>query len=205
MNFRKILSTILFLLCLTQVFSEDLEVELTDYKFSVISPWHTFLNWIGEDIEMYELHVNYDITPKDTIGIKVATWKIFEPMGIQLWDPNLMKKSEWFSGRIWERGIGITYQRYLWKGFFTSVEVMPMNKIFLDPDGKQIAQGFRLYTSLHVGYHFSFLNDRIFIEPQIHCNYWPINTKGPNGFREKVEEYDNFLLFEPNIYFGVSF
>ena len=71
---------------------------------------------------MYEFHFGYKITPKDKIGIKVATWKLFEPMGIPLWDPLLMKESEWYPGRIRESGIGITYQRFLWKGLFTQLK-----------------------------------------------------------------------------------
>ena len=48
-----------------------------DYKFSISTPWLSFLN-IGQEetnIQMYEFHFGYKLTEKDEIKIKVATWK----------------------------------------------------------------------------------------------------------------------------------
>lgn len=175
------------------------------HSFFVRSTYLSFTNWIGENIDMYELHFGYRITSRDIIGVKAATWKLFEPMGIQMWDPNLMKKKEWFTGRIREYGVGPVYQRMLWKGLYASIEVMPMLKIFRDENQKKVDEGFRLYTSYHLGYHLSIFGNRLFVEPQVHCNYWPINSKGPEGFKEKEAKHDNFFLFEPNLYIGVNF
>jgi len=53
-------------------------------KFSVSTTYLTFANF-GEEktnTHMYEFHFGYKITPKDKIGIKAATWKLFAPMGI---------------------------------------------------------------------------------------------------------------------------
>ena len=179
------------------------------YKFSACTTWHTFMNWDAEptNIHMYEFHFGYRLTEKDTIGIKAATWKLFEPMGIQLWDSHLMKKSEYYPGRLLEYGVGVTYQRMLWKGLFAAIEVLPLKQEYLNENGEKIKEGFRLYTTYHVGYRISLLRDRVYIAPQIHCNYWPVMTDGPEGFKER-ESRDwtkNYVLFEPNIYIGINF
>jgi hypothetical protein len=177
-----------------------------DYKFSVSTTYLSFLNF-GEEktnTHMYEFHFGYKITPKDRIGIKVATWSLFAPMGIALWDSLFLNESEFLPGRLRESGIGITYQRILWKGLFTSIEILPLLKTYLDKDNKKIGNGFKLYTSYHLGYHIPLLKNRLFIEPQIHCNYWPIDTKIPPGFKEKERKWNNYFLFEPNLYIGVN-
>ena len=45
----------------------------------------------------------------------------------------------------------------------------------------------------------------MFIEPQIHCNYWPIDTNAPENFQAEENKWNNYMLFEPNIYIGVNF
>jgi hypothetical protein len=177
------------------------------YKFSVSTTWLTFDNSGPEEtnVHMYEFHFGYKITSKDKIGIKVATWKLFEPMGIPFWDPLLMKKSEFYPGRLRESGIGVTYQRMLWKGLFTSIEILPLLKTYLDENNKKTGNGFKLYTTYHLGYHIPLFKGRLFIEPQIHCNYWPIDTNIPQGFEEKERKWNNYFLFEPNLYIGINF
>lgn len=192
---------------LTQNVRGTVKDTVPTYKFSVSTTWLTFDNFGPEEtnVYMYEFHFGYKITPKDKIEIKVATWKLFEPMGIPLWDPLMLKESEWYPGRIREFGVGITYQRFLWKGLFTSIEILPLMKIYLDENNKKIGDGFKLYTTYHLGYHIPLFRNRLFIEPQIHCNYWPIDSKGPQGFEEKENKWNNYFLFEPNLFIGVNF
>lgn len=178
---------------------------LSAYKFTFLTPWHTLANWIGPDIDMYEFHFGYRITPRDKIGIKTATWKLFQPLGIPIWNPKVMDGSEHYPGRLREYGAGIIYQRMLWERLFASVEIMPLKQIYLDPNDKKIGEGFRLYTSYHVGYYVPLFKGRAFIEPQIHCNYWPIDTEYPDGFKEREKDWNNYFLFEPNLYIGINF
>jgi hypothetical protein len=209
------LTSLMIAMCITLAFSQNQSQTVRDtmkdtvpaYKFSVSTTWLTFDNSGPEEtnVHMYEFHFGYKITPKDKIEIKVATWKLFEPMGIQLWDPLLKKESEWYLGRIKESGIGIAYQRLLWKGLFASIEILPLKKTYLDENNKKIDDGFKLYTSYHIGYHVPLFKDRLYIEPQIHCNYWPIDSKGPQGFEEKESKWNNYFLFEPNLFIGVNF
>jgi hypothetical protein len=175
------------------------------YRYSISSSYLTFTNFIPPSVDMYEFHFGYRITPKDIIAIKAATWSLFEPMGIPLGDPLFQQESEWYPGRIREYGVGIKYQRFLWKGLFSSIEILPLKKTYLDEDNEKIDDGFKLYTSYHLGYHVPLFKNRFYIEPQIHCNYWPIDTEGPQGFEEKESKWNNYFLFEPNLYIGVNF
>ena len=181
-----------------------------DYKFSVSTPWMTFDQFGPERVAThhFEFHLKYAHTPKDKIGVKFATWSIFQPVGILWWEGLLEKidnESERFPGRIKETGLGVSYQRMLWKGLFATVEILPQLKTYSDEDKKKIGNGFKLYTSYHLGYHISLFKNRFFAEPQIHCSYWPVDTNTPQNFKEIDNKWHNFFLFEPNIYLGVNF
>lgn len=204
--------TILFISCLLisiTTFGQQDKKGVTDpaYKYLVSTTILTLTNFESEETNLhhYEFHFGYKITPKDRIELKVATWKLFEPMGIPFWDPLFRKESEWYPGRLKESGIGITYQRLLWKGLFAQIEMLPLWKKYLDESNNKIDDGFKLYTTYHIGYHFSFFKNRFYIEPQIHCNYWPIDTEGPQGFEEKESKWNNYFLFEPNLFLGIKF
>jgi len=181
---------------------------IPDRKFSVSTTYLSFLNFGDEKTNTYhyEFHFKYDLTPKDKIGVKFATWSLFRPMGILWWEDALtMDESEFYPGRLEECGIGVSYQRMLWKGLFATVEMLPQCKKYLDENKKEIGNGFKLYTSYHIGYHISFLKNRFFIEPQIHCQNWLIDTNTPPSFRELDRKWHNYFLFEPNFYIGFKF
>ena len=215
MKFRKICIAILSTFCFTQGFSQNLSQEPinspktrgSDYKFSVFTTWLSFSNFGNPktNTHHYEIQAGYNLTPKDRIGIKAATWKLFAPMGIAFWDPRFLKESVFFPGRLKETGAGITYQRKLWKGLFATIEVLPLFKTYLDTENKKVGNGFKLYTSYHVGYHIPLFKGRLFIEPQIHVNHWTIDTNTPAEFKAKEAGTNNYFLFEPNVYLGVKF
>jgi hypothetical protein len=200
-------TTLAFSQNLTHQAREKTNITAPSCKFSVSTSFLTFSNFEPEEknLHMYEFHFGYRITPKDKIEIKVASWKLYEPMGMTIWDPLFQEESEWYPGRIKEFGIGIAYQRFLWKGLFAAIEILPLKKTYLEEDSNEIADGFKLYTSYHIGYHVPLFKDRLYIEPQVHCNYWPIDTKGPQGFEEKESKWNNYFLFEPNLFIGVNF
>ncbi len=178
-----------------------------DHKFSLATIWLTFMNF-GEEktnTHHFEFHFGYQLTSRDKIGIKAASWKLFAPMGIPMWDPLFRNESEFFPGRLAECGIGVTYQRMIWKGLFAAIEVLPLYKSYLDENKNEIGDGFKLYTTFHAGYHIRLFRNRMFVEPQIHCNYWPVDTEAPQGFRETESKWNNYFLFEPNLYIGVNF
>jgi len=160
-------------------------------------------------IQMVEFHVKRNLDNKNIIGVKFATWRLFQPMGITWWDgvvDKIESGTEYYDGYLRETGIGITYQRMLWKGLFASVEVLPQFQTYTDLDGNKLKNGFKVYNSIHLGYHVAFgKKKRFFIEPQVHCNQWMFDNNSPEGFKEFDDKYGNVFLFEPNIYLGWKF
>ncbi|MDD3742396.1 MAG: hypothetical protein PHX54_02080 [Lentimicrobiaceae bacterium] len=156
-----------------------------------------------------ELHLKRNLDEKNIVGVKLATWRLFQPMGILWWDgltDKVKSESEFYPGHLRETGIGISYQRMLWKGLFATVEVLPQYKTYIDLDGNKIANGFKLYNSFHLGYHWAFgRKKRFYIEPQIHSQFWVFDTNTPDGFKSLDDKWKNYFLFEPNLYFGVKF
>lgn len=156
-----------------------------------------------------ELHIKRALDAKNIVGIKFATWRLFQPMGIQWWDglkDKIDSESEFYPGYVRETGLGISYQRMLWKGLFASVEVLPQYKTYLDEQQHKIGNGFKLYTSYHIGYHIAFgKKKRIFIEPQIHAQNWMFDTNTPAAFKQLDNKWKTYFLFEPNLYVGIKF
>jgi len=204
---KKLLCIFLGLICFAnanETFGKEPE---NSYKSSVLTTYLTFAN-VGEEktnTHHIELQYRYQLAKNDVVGIKFATWKLFAPMGIQLWDSQFLNEDEFYNGRLRETGIGVAYQRFFWKGMYTSIEMLPLFKTYLDENDEEIDDGFKLYTTFHLGYHFTFLKNRLFVEPQFHCNYWPIDTKGPKEFEDFDSKWSNYFLFEPNLYLGVNF
>jgi hypothetical protein len=203
--------------CVINVFSQNTKEipnnNNTDYKYRVSFPAIILAN-IGDggkitNTQHIEFHVKRELDSKNIIGVKFATWRLFQPMGIQWWDGLLDKidsKSEFYPGYLRETGIGISYQRMLWKGLFASVEVLPLYKTYLDKNNTKIANGFKLYTSYHIGYHIAFgKKKRFFIEPQIHFQNWMFDTNTPSEFKKLDNKWKSYFLFEPNLYVGFRF
>jgi hypothetical protein len=209
------LASLIIALCISLGFSQkstqtkkgSIKDAVTNYKFSVSTTYLTFANFGPEktNTHHYEFHFGYKLSPKDKISIKVSTWKLFAPMGIPLGDAIKMEESTFFPGKLSEKGIGVTYQRFLWKGLFAAIEIMPLKKTYFDENDKKIGNGFKLYTTYHLGYHIPLFKNRMYLEPQIHCNYWPIDTKAPQSFQAEENKWNNYILFEPNLYIGVHF
>ncbi len=183
------------------------EKAVKNCRYSVNTTYLSFLNF-GEEktnTHHYELHFGYRLTPKDKIGIKLATWKMFAPMGIPMQKQLEFDEDNFYPGRLRETGVGITYQRKLWKDLFVAAEILPQLKTYLDEDNHKLANGFKLYTSYHLGYHLPLFKDRIYLEPQIHCQYWPVDTNVPQAFKTEDEKWNNYFLFEPDLYLGLNF
>ena len=195
-----------------QQISESSNQSDNELKYRVSFP-AIILSNIGDggkrtNTQHIELHVKRELDAKNIFGVKFATWRLFQPMGIQWWDgltDKIDSETEFYPGYLRETGIGISYQRMLWKGLFASVEVLPLYKTYLDLDDKKIANGFKLYNSYHIGYHFAFgKKKQFFIEPQFHCNVWHFDTNTPESFKQLDNKWDSYFLFEPNLYIGIK-
>lgn len=211
----------LFIICLTffsvQMFAQSdqdpLEKNKKDFKYRASFP-AIILGNIGKagertNTKHIEFHLKQELDSKNIIGVKFASWRLFQPMGIQWWDGLLDKidsETEFYPGYLHETGVGISYQRMLWRGLFASIEVLPLYKTYKDLDNRKIANGFKLYNSYHFGYHFAFgKKKQFFIEPQFHCNVWHFDTNTPEAFKQLDNRWKNYFLFEPNLYIGIKF
>lgn len=215
----KNLFTILFLICTLSAFAQtnslvDNKAEV-DYKWRVSLPYFVpegliVSSWNDHTSTQHvELHIKRNLDNKNIIGVKLAHFRLFQPMGITWWDGLLDKietESEYYPGHVRTAGIGITYQRMLWKGLFATAEVLPQFQTYLDLDGNKIENGFKLYTSYHLGYHIAFGKKKhFFIEPQINSMLWTSDKNAPDGFKQLDDKWRNYFLLEPQIYLGWNF
>lgn len=211
MKFSTFISIVLLSLFANHGYSQSMDAKIestSDHKFSLFTTWLSFSNFGKPETNThhYEVQARYHLTNKDAIGLKVATWQLFAPMGIHIWNDSFLDEASFYPGRLRETGVGITYQRKLWKGLFATLEMMPKKTTYLNKQNVEIGNGFKLYNSYHMGYHITlFKNKRIFLEPQLHVNHWPINTNVPEAFEIEEDKWGNFFLIEPNLYIGIKF
>ena len=159
----KNLFTILMLTCTLSAFAQKNATSgkgaEVDYKWRVSTPGFIITDLVDGgwndriSIQMLELHVKRNLDNKNIIGVKLATWRLFQPMGIQWWDGLLDKvdsETEFYPGHVYDRGIGITYQRMLWKGLFATVEVLPQFQTYVDLDGNKLGNDFKIYIPCQI-------------------------------------------------------
>ncbi len=152
-----------------------------------------------------QLNVGYRISGKDVVSLELITWKHAWPLGINpFYNKSYGKPEEKFSGYIREYGIGLAYQRYLWKGLYVAVHVMPMWQTFKKENGDKLDNGFIIFNTNRVGYHIKLLKDRFFIEPSVGIAGRPYYTEMPAGFKEKDDKWPKWTP-EPGLHFGYNF
>lgn len=152
-----------------------------------------------------QLNFGYRLTGKDVLSLELITWKHAWPLGINpFYNKAYGTPEEKFSGYIREYGIGLAYQRYLWKGLYVAVHVMPMWQTFKNEKGDKIDNGFIIFNTNRVGYHIKLLKDRFFIEPSVGIAGRPYYTEMPVGFKEKDDKWPKWTP-EPGLHFGFNF
>jgi hypothetical protein len=153
---------------------------------------------IGDSVNFFQLNYGYRLTPKDNLIIEAITWTYYEPLG------TYMHSKEFYPGKVRAYGIGLGYQRFLWKNLFTTVEPTFFLQQFYDSDDTKIQKGFQLYLQFIAGYRFEFFKKRMFVEPAIALKYWPANTNFPASFAA-IESGAPKYKFEPGLNFGFRF
>ncbi|MEX2591730.1 MAG: hypothetical protein WD426_03075 [Anditalea sp.] len=76
---------------------------------------------------------------------------------------------------------------------------------YVDKDNLKIQNGYQLFMTYRLGYHFELLKNRLFIEPSVAITHWPINTNVPESFAKLESQWPNYFLFEPGLHFGIKF
>jgi hypothetical protein len=175
-----------------------------------LGPWSVetsawmIANLFPESADFYCLGAGYRLAEKDIICLNATTWKYGAPLGIPYGD-DFGAESEEYGGYVRAFGLGLGYQRLLWKGAFASLSATPFLQRFHDGGGAYLASGFQLYLQAQLGYQFDFLGGRLFLKPSLSFNYWPVNTGFPASFQAKEANWPNYFLFEPHLNIGWRF
>ncbi len=175
-----------------------------EYKCYVGSSAILVANLLPNPPSYYQLNFGYWITPKDVISLEAITWKYPAHTGIP-YGSSFDDESEEYPGSIREYGVGVVYQRFLWKGLYTFLQALPLRRIYLDEDDKTIQKGFRLFSTLRLGYHIPLFKNRFFIEPSIAATFWPVDTNVPESFKRQDDKWNKYFLGEPGLHFGFKF
>jgi hypothetical protein len=152
----------------------------------------------------FQVAYGFRPTPQDALVLEAITWRYNAPLGIP-YGPSFEDTDEEFPGIVRDFGLGIAYQRFLYRRLFTALHATPIFHQFLDRQEKLIQNGFLLFVTARLGYGFQFFDNRLFVEPSIAVTHWPLNTNMPHGFREKEEKWPNYFLMEPGLDFGFGF
>ncbi len=152
------------------------------------------------------ISIGYRITGKDVITLAPKTWKYAWPNGIHPFLNKAYKKpEEKFPGYIREYGVTASYTRYVWKGLFAQLDVMPTWQVFVNNNGNKIDNGFQIFNSYRAGYHIKLLKDKFFIEPSITVTHRAYHTKLPDGFKQLDDKWSKFIFPEPGLNIGFNF
>lgn len=153
---------------------------------------------------MVYLNLGYRITGKDAISLELKTWKYGWPIGIP-YGKSYEAEGEGFPGHIREYGFSLAYYRFLWKGLFAQVDVMPAWQTFVNDNGKKIDNGFQIFNTYSVGYHVKLFRDRFFIQPSIAITHRPYQSKMPDSFQQVDDKWSRFFFGQPGLHFGYNF
>ena len=153
-----------------------------------------------------QLNIGYRITGKDVITLAPKTWKYAWPNGIHPFLNKAYKKpEEKFPGYVREYGVTASYTRFLWKGLYAQLDVMPTLQNFVNDKGKKIDNGFQIFNSYRVGYHIKLFKDKFFFQPSICVTHRAYHTELPVGFKQLDDKWSKFIFPEPGLNIGFNF
>ncbi|MFC2121302.1 hypothetical protein ACFLTI_06890 [Bacteroidota bacterium] len=206
---KHILTTIIITMITTMAFSQDdkqaesesVQTEKQDVfkRHSIGGSLFMIMNFFPDPAAFYQINYGYRLTPKDAIIAQAKTWTYYEPIG------TYGDSEEMYPGKVVAYGVGVGYQRFHWKNLYTTVQATPFLLQYCDTEDEKIQKGFQLYLQLRLGYRFELFDGRVFLEPSLVCNYWPVNTNMPASFKEIESGSPNYFLFEPGLNFGFRF
>lgn len=153
-----------------------------------------------------QLDIGYRITGKDIIRLSPKTWKYAWPNGIHPFLNKAYKKpEERFPGYVREYGVTVSYQRFIWKGLYAQLDVMPTHQVFVNDNKMKNKNGFQIFNSYRAGYHIKLFKDRFFFQPSICMTHRAYHTQLPEGFRQLDDKWSKFVFPEPGLNIGFNF
>ncbi len=198
-----------FFLLMTSTLQLSAQYSKTDSnyrKFFAGSTFFMLANLIPDNNkpEMVYLTFGYRLTRKDAISLELKTWKYAWPIGIP-YGKSYEAKGEGFPGYIREYGFSLAYYRFLWKGLFAQIDVMPAWQSFVNTNGDKFDKGFQIFNTYSVGYHIKFFKDRFFVQPSIAITHRPYQSKMPESFKRVDDKWSRFFFGQPGLHFGFNF
>jgi hypothetical protein len=154
--------------------------------------------------KMLYLNLGYRITGKDVISVELKTWRYGWPIGIP-YGKSFEADGEGFPGYIREHGVSLNYQRFLRKGLFAQVDVMPAFQTFVNETGNKIDDGFQVFNTYSVGYHVKLFKDRFFLQPSVAITHRPYQSTMPESFKQVDDRWPRFFYGQPGLHFGFNF
>ena len=154
--------------------------------------------------EYVQLNVGYRITPKDVVSFRFKRSVYSWPIGIPFLSPSFDAPGENYPGHVRILAPTLGYQRFWWKGAYTSVQALNAFEKYINQQGQKIGNGYTLYLDFYLGYQFKFFKNRFFFEPAIGCSYWAIRTNVPESFKAVEKKWNNYFI-QPGFDFGFNF
>ncbi len=107
------------------------------------SSMFTLANLVSMDDppSFYQLNYGYHVTPRDVVSLEALTWTYHAPLGIP-YGPSRGSTAEAYPGSVREYGVGIAYQRFLWKGLYSAVHALPLLQEYRTPRGSESSAAF---------------------------------------------------------------
>ncbi|CAG5016097.1 hypothetical protein DYBT9275_05476 [Dyadobacter sp. CECT 9275] len=154
--------------------------------------------------EFIQLHVGYRITPKNVISFEFKRSIYSWPLGIP-WGPSFDAPGLNYPGHARILAPTLAYQRFWWKGIYTSVHALNAFEKYVNEDKKKIGNGYTLYLTFRLGYQLKLFKNRFFFEPSMGLSYWPVRLNVPESFKAVENKWPNYFPLEPGLHFGYNF
>ena len=188
-----------------QVHAQSVKQDNTHKKWFVGSTLLLFGNFSKVNKpEFVQLHLGYRITPKNVVSFEFKRSIYAWPLGIP-WGPSFDAPGLNYPGHARILAPTLAYQRFWWKGIYTSAHALNAFEKYLDEENKKIGNGYTLYMTFRLGYQLKFFKNRFFFEPSIGLSYWPIRINTPESFKTVENKWPNYFPFEPGLHFGYNF
>lgn len=158
------------------------------------------LNFLPDPGDYYQLGLGYELADKSVLFLNGRTWKYHAPLGI-----GYGSSDDDYPGYVRAFGLGVGYQRFVWKGLFASLYATPFLQNFSASDNSLLRSGFQLFLQAQIGYQIGLAKGRFFLKPALSFNYWPVNTNLPDSFQGLEDKWPNFVPAEFNLNLGFAF
>ena len=178
----------------------------TQQKYFVGSTLFMLANLVPDNNppNMVYLNVGYRVTPRDIVSVELKTWRYGWPIGIP-YGKSFEAEGEGFPGYVREYGASLNYQRFVRKGLFAQVDVMPAFQTFVNESGSKVDKGFQIFNTYSVGYRVKFFKARYFFDPSLAITHRPYQSTMPDAFKRVDDRWSRFFYAQPGLHFGSNF